>query len=114
MKNMIAGTCTAIFAVMFLLPFLTVTLVRSDAAMAVCFLLFYAGDPLCSVLTGITAGKNLRLLWWIPLLNAAAFLVSTWLLFDPGETAFLLYSAVYLIPGTIAMLLSARLHKKRS
>ena len=112
-KKTIFTVCTAVFTVMVLLPVLTVTLVRSDAAMAVCFLLFFAADPLCAVLTGIAAGKNLRRLWWIPPLNAAAFLAGVWLLFEPGEPAFLRYAAVYFILGTVSMLLTAWLSTKR-
>ena len=112
MKKTVILTCAAILAVMIALPWLTVTLIRSDAAMAVCFLLFFAVDPLCAVFAGVTAGKSLRKLWWIPAVSALAFLAGTWICFDPGETAFLLYAAVYLALGTSAMLISAWLHNK--
>ena len=111
-KKTVFLTCGAILAVMLVLPWLTVTLIRSDAAMAVCFLLFFAVDPLCAVFTGVTAGKHLRKLWWIPPVNALAFLAGTWICFEPGETAFLLYALIYLALGTFAMLVSAWIYSR--
>ena len=111
MKKTILVTCAAILGVMLVLPWLTVRLIQSGMAMAFCLLLFFCVDPLCAVFTGVTAGKHLRVLWWVPLCNAAAFLAGTWICFDPGETAFLLYAAVYFVLGIAAMILSAWIHK---
>ena len=111
MKKTILVTCAAILGVMLVLPWLTVRLIQSGMAMTICLLLFFCVDPLCAVFTGMTAGKHLRNLWWIPAVNAAAFLAGTWICFDPGETAFLLYAAVYFVLGIAAMILSAWIHK---
>ena len=111
MKKTILVTCAAILGVMLVLPWLTVRLIQSGMAMAICLLLFFCVDPLCAVFTGMTAGKHLRNLWWVPLCNAAAFLAETWICFDPGEMAFLLYAAVYFVLGIAAMILSAWIHK---
>ncbi len=111
MKKPLILTCTVICGVMLVLPWLTVMLIQSGMAMSICLLLFFAVDPLCSIFTGVTAGKHLRKLWWIPLMNAAAFLAGTWICFEPGETAFLLYAAIYFVLGTAAMLLSAWIHQ---
>lgn len=80
-------------------------------ALAICLLLFFCVDPLCAIFTGVTAGKHIRKLWWIPIANAAAFLAGTWICFEPGETAFLLYTVIYFVLGTAAMFLSAWIHK---
>ena len=96
---------------MLALPGLTVALVRSDAAMAVCFLLFFAVYPVWSILTGLTAGKNAKRLWFMPLVPAVLFLAGAWLFFDRRETAFLLYGSLYLALGMTAMLISALLRK---
>ncbi|MBO5256944.1 MAG: hypothetical protein J6C42_05530 [Clostridia bacterium] len=111
MKKTILVTCAAILGVMLVLPWLTVRLIQSGMAMTICLLLFFCVDPLCAVFTGVTAGKHLRGMWWIPAVNAAAFLAGTWICFEPGETAFLLYAAVYFVLGIAAMILSAWIHK---
>ena len=112
MKKTIAVTCGAIFAVMLVLPWLSVRLIQGMEALVICILLFFAVDPLCAVFTGVTAGKHIRKLWWIPPLNAAVFLAGTWICFDPGETDFLLYALVYLALGTAAMFIGAWIYTK--
>ncbi len=91
---------------------LAVTFVKGDAGMAVCFLLLFAVNPLYSVLIGAFAGKDIRHLWSLPIISAALFLMGTWIFFDMGETAFILYAAVYLALGIVAMLISTLIRKK--
>lgn len=48
------AVCTLIAALVALLfPWLAVTLVRGDGGMAVCFLLFFAVNPVTAILLGI-------------------------------------------------------------
>lgn len=108
-----AGLLAVTAFIMLALPWLTVTLVRSDAAMAVCFLLFFAVDPLIAALVGAAAGKDLRARWFLPLIPAALFLVGAWVVFDPGEPAFVRYAAVYLAIGLVSMLVAAWIRKRK-
>ena len=93
-------------------PWLAVTF-AGTAGMAVCFLLFYAINPLFSIACGVFAGKNIKKLWGFPIFNAGMFLVGTWLFFEMGELAFWLYCGVYLIIGICSMLVTAWLNKKK-
>ncbi len=77
--------------VMLELPWLAVTFIKGDAGMAVCLLLCLAVNPL--------VGKNIRHLWSLPVISPALFLIGTWIFFEIGETAFILYAAVYLALG---------------
>ena len=112
MKKTVFLTCGVIAAVMLGLPWLSVRLIQGMEALAVCMMLFFCVDPLCAVFTGVTAGKHLRKLWWIPAVNALAFLAGTWICFEPGEPGFLLYAAVYLALGLVSAELSARFFEK--
>ena len=85
--------------VMLELPWLAVTFIKGDAGMAVCLLLCLAVNPLYSVIIGAFVGKNIRHLWSLPVISPALFLIGTWIFFDMGETAFILYAAVYLALG---------------
>ncbi len=102
----------ALAVVMLAFPWLAVTFVKGDAGMAVCFLLFFAVNPLYSVLIGAFSGKDIRRLWSLPVISAALFIIGTWIFFDMGETAFILYAAVYLALGIVAMLISMFIRKK--
>lgn len=94
-------------------PFLVVTFAKT-AGMAICFILFFAINPAFCIICGILAGRNLRRLWSLPLSSAALFLVGVWLFFAPGEIAFFVYFARYLIIGIAAMLISALLFKRKA
>lgn len=111
MKKFIVWTILAIL-LMIGCPWLAVEFAGS-AGMAVCFILFFAINPVFSAVCGIFAGKNIKQLWALPIITAGLFLVGTWLFFDMGETAFLLYAGCYLIIGIIAMLISAYLSKRK-
>ncbi len=104
-KNLLCVLISALIALG--LPFLAVSFVRSDAGMAVCFLLFFAVNPLTAVLLGVFSGLHLRRAWFQILLFPALFLLGTQLLFAPGERAFLLYAAIYLAIGCIAMAIAS-------
>lgn len=99
-------------AVMLLLPWMAVAFVKGDGGMAVCFVLFYGVNPIYSVIAGISAGKDRRRLWLLPVMAAALFLLGAWIFFDMGEVAFILYAAVYLILGILAMLASSFKHNR--
>ena len=103
---------TASAVVILALPWLAVTLVKGDAGMAVCFLLFFAIYPIYFVVTGIFAGKDMKHLWSLPVISAVLFLIGTWVFFEMGETAFILYAVVYLVLGIVAMLISMIIRKK--
>ena len=80
--------------------------------MAVCFILFFAVNPLFSAVCGAFAGKNIRQLWALPIITAGSFLAGVWLFFEMGEPAFLLYGGCYLMIGMITMLISAFMNKQ--
>ena len=46
--------------VMLALPWLAVSFVKDDAGMAVCFILFFAINPIYSVILGVFAGKKYK------------------------------------------------------
>ena len=65
-----------------------------------------------NVVTGIFAGKDMKHLWSLPVISAVLFLIGTWVFFEMGETAFILYAVVYLVLGIAAMLISMFIRKK--
>ena len=96
------------------LPWLAVTFVKGDGGMAVCFILFFAVNPVYAVVSGIYAGMDMQRMWALPVITAVLFLAGTWIMFDIGETEFILYALIYLGLGTGAMLISGAVKKKRT
>ena len=97
--------------VMLGIPWLAVTFAPGDAGMAICFLLFFGLNPLYALLVGIWSGMDAKRRWFWPFVCAFLFLLGTWLLFDPRETAFLVYCGAYLLVGLAAMVLGRFLRK---
>ncbi len=73
---------------------------------------FFAVNPVFLVILGAFAGRAIKTRWSLPLAAAAFYLAGTWVFFDRGERAFLLYASAYLVLGTAAMLVSAFFRKR--
>ena len=96
--------------IMLILPLITIHTVKADAGMLVTLLLFFVIHPAVSIAVGILAGKDMKFFWPAPVAVAALFwLFSTF----TYETAFpIVYSAAYLVIGTIAMLITWAVNRK--
>lgn len=103
----------AAVVVMIGFPWLAVTL-AGDAGMAVCFILFFAVNPLFAAVIGFFAGRQVKRFWWMPIATPGLFLAGVWCFFELGEPAFLLYSGCYLVFGVTAMLLSVFLDSRKT
>ena len=99
-------------AVMFVLPFAVARLASECAGMVLCMMLFLVINPIYSMILGVVAGRDLKTLWYLPLISAVAFLAGTWLFFDVHEPWFMAYAAVYLCIGVAAMLITNCLKRK--
>ena len=98
--------------VMLMLPWLAVTFAPADAGMAICFILFYAINPIYSIIIGYQAGRNVKALWPLPMISAVLFLIGTWIFFTIAETIFIVYAVIYLVLGLIAMFITSKFIKK--
>ena len=94
------------------LPWLAVTLAPADAGMAICLLLFYAVNPMYSVVLGCIAGQGGRNLWVLPLLSSILFLIGVGIFFTLSEPLFFMYGGIYLVLGVAAMLIVTRRNHK--
>lgn len=110
MKKMIPWIIASA-VIMLVFPWLAVTFVKGDGGMAVCFILFFALNPIYAIFAGVQASRDVKRFWALPMITAVLFLAGTWLHFDMGEPAFLLYALIYLLLGAAAMLLSAFIRK---
>ena len=95
---------TASVIVGLLVPWVAVAFL-ADAGLAVCLIQFYVLEPAVSAWVGWRAGEDSGRMWCLPLASACFFLLGTWLQFEMGEPAFLLYSGIYVGIGYAVMLL---------
>ena len=98
MKKMLSWIAASA-GMMLVLPWMAVTFVKGDGGMAICFVLFFALNPIYAICVGAAAGRDGRKLWALPVITAQLFLIGTWLFFDWGEKAFFPLCAYLFVPG---------------
>lgn len=103
----------SIVAFMLLVPVAIVRFAPAGAGMGLMFILFFAIDPIFSIALGVFSGRNIRIYWFIPLLNAIVFLLSMWLIFTIVEISFSVYAIIYLTVGVIAMAVTSLIKDRR-
>lgn len=83
-----------------IIPWAVTRLIHSDAALAICLILWYAIDPVFAIAAGMFAGKRPRELWFLPVLIPVLFVAANYLCFA-SDPAFLTYALFYLaLSGT--------------
>ncbi len=93
------------FAMMFLVPWAAVAVVKGEDIVPVSILLFLIVDPLFFLLVGGFCGTEINKLWSLPLFSAVLFLLGAWTFFAPGELEFVFYALAYCAAGMGAMLI---------
>ncbi|MBR1528600.1 MAG: hypothetical protein IJ642_04770 [Oscillospiraceae bacterium] len=103
--------------IMFVLPWMVLTVIGSflpHAGKWLYYILFFTVNAMYIILMGAVAGENIKKLWSLPFLSSGFFLISAWIFFEIENTEFLEYTAIYLLLGTAAMLISMFIKKIRS
>ena len=96
----------AIAVVMFGLPWAAVTFAPGDASMAVCFVLFFGVNSMCSMYAGIFSGLAVKQRFWLPAVNSLIFLLGVWTVFDWGNPDFYGYAIAYLAISMLSMVVT--------
>ncbi len=112
-KRKIIISLLSIVVIMFLLPLLCSTVMNSRSASGLVFLMLFCINPVFLIDIGITAGTELKKLWFLPVLTAFLFPFLFWLAIWDIETDILIYSAIYLVVGLLAMFITSVISKKK-
>lgn len=92
-------------------PVLTTFFVGGNDGLGVIFLLFTILYPIVAIVVGILSG-NKKLQWYIPLINAAIFLV-VYTIFMTFDVILLVAAIVYAIIGLVAAYITKRISSKK-
>ena len=96
----------AMLLAMFVLPWAAVTFAPGDAGMAIMFVLLFGVNSMESLYVGIYSGMAVKQRWYLPLANAALFLLGVWTVFDWGNPDFCGYAVAYLAVSVLTMLIT--------
>ena len=69
MKKMIPWIIASA-VIMLVFPWLAVTFVKGDGGMAVCFILFFALNPIYAIFAGVQASRDVKRFWALPMITA--------------------------------------------
>jgi len=110
---MVKKLLASIVIVMLVVPAVAVRVVSSDAGFALLLMLFFAIDPVFSVVIGFLSGRDIKRRWYLPAVSSLVFLAACWMLFEFGETSFALYAGIYLLLGLFSMAVSRLVFRRR-
>ena len=94
-------------ALMLIAPLVAVKLVPADGGMAICMIMFFIAYPIYSIFLGVIISRDMKHLWWMPLVNSVCFPLLFSLAMLGMVWELYAYSAIYLFLGyAVAALLS--------
>ena len=103
---------TIMFIVLFILPFILINISKSHEFMGIMIMLFFVVNPITTAIINSMIGKDIRKLWWVPILFCVSFLLSYWLILEEIILDLIIYALFYLIIGLIFMIGSLIVVKK--
>ena len=106
MKKKIIFSFIIMFIVLLILPFICVKTVKPHEFMGLMILLFFIINPITSAIINSIIGKDIKKMWWMPIMFCIIFLLSYWLVLEEIILDLMFYAIIYLIIGIVFMLLS--------
>ena len=88
------------------LPLVAVKLSDPLDTMGLMMILFFIVNPAASVTVNLFTGKDVKKLWWIPILFAIVFLSSYWVALEEIVWDLSIYAAIYMLLGFLTMAFS--------
>ena len=103
----------SLIALLLIFPVLFMKLASPSDAMGIAFILFFAVNPVVSVGFGITAGTDMRRLFWLSFLPAVVFPPFFSIAISDFVADLYFYSAFYLPIGVLSMLITHFIRRKK-
>ncbi len=94
MKKVLYAVLLSLLVLFF--PALLAVLFAGTNGMAICFILFFAVNPVFFAVLGYFCSLAFRTRWYLPLIAATVYVLSMIVLFDPTESAWYIYAGLYL------------------
>ncbi|MBR3998246.1 MAG: hypothetical protein IKI93_07875 [Clostridia bacterium] len=99
--------------VMAVVPVLTVTTVPGADALGLMYLFTVALNPIVSIVIGVLSGWDGKILWYLPLVNAAVYLIASAAVMG-FDAAWLIGAAVYFVLGIAAAYIAKAVRARKA
>jgi len=103
---------TFMLCVLLILPFIPINISEPHEVMGIIMMLFFVVNPLTTAIINLMIGKDIKKMWWMPILFCIVFLLSYWLVLEAFILDLILYAIIYIIIGIIFMIISWCFTKK--
>ena len=103
-KKKIFIILTIMLCVLFILPFILINISKSHEFMGITMMLFFVVNPLTTAFINSMIGKDIKRMWWMPILFCIVFLLSYWLVLEEIILDLVFYAVIYIIIGIIFMI----------
>ena len=111
-KKKIFIILTIMLCVLFILPFILINISKPHEFMGITMMLFFVVNPLTTAIINSMIGKDIKKMWWMPILFCIVFLLSYWLVLEEIILDLIFYAVIYIIIGIIFMICSWFFTKK--
>ena len=113
MKNKLIISLTSMFVILFVLPLIFVNLAQPHEFMGIMIIFFFGVNPLAIVVISALVGKDIKKMWWTPIVFNIIFLLSYWIVLKEVILDLSFYAAIYLVLGMISMIVSKLVVKNK-
>ena len=103
-KKKIFIILTIMLCVLFILPFILINISKPHEFMGITMMLFFVVNPLTTAFINSMIGKDIKRMWWMPILFCIVFLLSYWLVLEEIILDLIFYAVIYIIIGIIFMI----------
>lgn len=110
LKKKLSIIIIIMLSILFILPLIFINLLEPRDGMGVLIILFFIINPISIISINSIIGKDIKKLWWIPIIFSILFLLSYWLILNEIILELIIYAIIYLIIGIICIII--KLYKK--
>ena len=104
MKKKIIISFIIMLIVLLILPFLFIQTAKAHEFMGIIVMLFFVVNPITTAIINSMIGKDIRKMWWMPVLFCIVFLLSYWFVLGEIILDLMFYAVIYLIIGLVFMI----------
>ena len=113
LKKKIIINSVIMIIILFILPLILTSFCKPHEFMGIMILLFLIINPITIFIISFIIGKDIKKMWYIPILFSVIFLLSYWLVLWGVILDLLFYAFIYIIIGYISIFISFLLSNKR-
>lgn len=113
LNNKIFISFLIVIVTMLIFPLLIFTFMKSLNGLFWFLLLFFAINPIISIIIGVLSGTEIRKLWFVPLIVSIIFPPLYWIVLQDIILQLYIHSLGYLIIGVVSMLVTSFLSNRR-